>query len=61
MPQRPCPACGTDTPRRLDSTSEVAAVNYYRCARCGHVWTVDKQDPSIVTHITPLSERSKPS
>jgi len=29
-------------------------VNYYRCLACGHVWTVDKNNPSNVQHVTPL-------
>jgi rubredoxin len=54
MPTLPCPACGASTPRNLDTLSAVARVNYYRCPVCAHVWTVSKDDPTDVQHITPL-------
>jgi hypothetical protein len=56
MSVRPCPACGEPTPRHLHETSRDAKVNYYRCAnpKCGHIWAVNKIDPSKVRHITPL-------
>jgi hypothetical protein len=38
----------------MDATSAGAFVNYYRCSACLHVWALDKQDPSKVTHVTPL-------
>ena len=56
MPTQPCPACHGPTTRRLDGASEDAYVNYYRCERCGHVWTTSKDDGSIVHHITPLTK-----
>ena len=46
MPIRPCPQCGSDTPRLIESTSQIAYVWYYRCNNCGHVWSIPKDDPS---------------
>jgi hypothetical protein len=54
MPTLPCPACKALTPRLLDAPSQYAAVNYYRCPACGHVWTVAKDDSNRIEHITPL-------
>ena len=56
MPIQPCPACAQQPPRHLDETSKEAHVNYYRCNSCGHIWTIHKQDPSRVTHVTRLPE-----
>ena len=56
MPIQPCPACSKPTPKFLDETSRHAHVNYYRCD-CGHIWTINKRDPSLVTHITRLPEK----
>ena len=57
MAIQPCPACGQPTPRLLDFTSQHAHVNFFRC-ECGHMWTTDKEDGSIVRNITPLAERA---
>ena len=35
----------------LATPSDRSVVDYYRCA-CGHVWTADKVDQSVVTHVT---------
>ena len=59
MPVTPCPSCGRPTPRLLDFTSQYARVNFYRCD-CGHIWTTDKTDGSIVRHITPLPQPKAP-
>jgi hypothetical protein len=56
MPRLACPACTTLTPRRLDVWSRLASVNYYRCPACGHVWTVAKDDPTRIEHVTPLPD-----
>jgi uncharacterized Zn finger protein len=32
--------------RHLAASSQNARVDYYRCDRCGHVWTVDKEGKS---------------
>jgi uncharacterized Zn finger protein len=53
MPIRPCPQCKAQTPRLLDKTSDGASVWYYRCEKCGHVWTVPKWDPDgPISHVT---------
>jgi len=52
------PNCRALTPRELNS-SDFAAVNYYRCGECGHVWTTDKRTNEILSQITPL--RRKPA
>ena len=49
-----CPACYQQTPHHLNETSKDAVLDYYRCLRCGHIWTANKQDPSIVVNVTPL-------
>jgi len=43
----------------MEGISEQAAVNYYRCPQCFHVFTVDKQDPTKITHVTPLPEQQE--
>jgi hypothetical protein len=50
---RPCPSCGTPSPRLLEASSKDARVNYYRCPQCAHVFTVNKEDPTWITHVTP--------
>ena len=45
VPIRPCPHCQTPTAKHLEASSKDAWVNYYRCERCGHVWTVPKDAP----------------
>jgi Zn ribbon nucleic-acid-binding protein len=42
-----CPQCRL-MGNLLPAVSESAAVNYYRCAACGHVWCTDKRNPSVV-------------
>jgi hypothetical protein len=54
VPIEPCPACATATPNRLDSSIDSAVVDFFRCTMCGHVWTVEKLNPSVVTHVTPF-------
>jgi transposase-like protein len=39
-----CPRCQL-AGSHLAASSEGARVDYFRCDRCGHVWTVDKNDP----------------
>lgn len=39
---RPCPHCGTQTARWLETVSAPACVNYYSCEMCGHLWHVPK-------------------
>jgi uncharacterized Zn finger protein len=49
VPIQPCPICGRETPRFLEHPSKEAWVNYYRCDKCGHVWTMPKpqEKPSL--------------
>ena len=42
---RSCPKCQSDNPRFLEGASYEAAVNFYLCLKCGHVWNVSKRDP----------------
>lgn len=56
MSDRPCPNCHARVQRWLEAPSANAAVDYYRCEACGHVWTVSKDGNDTVTHITPLPE-----
>ena len=53
----PCPACGFVTSVaafRLVS----AVVNYYLCKKCGHIWAVHQNDPTLIDHFTPLPEKA---
>jgi rubredoxin len=59
MPILSCPACGVPTPRLVKAPSHLANVNYYRCSACGHVWTVAKNNPDVLTHVTPLPQQPK--
>jgi hypothetical protein len=45
MQQSVCPKC-LHQGRHLAASSEYALVDYYRCDRCGHVWTLDKKGKS---------------
>ena len=45
MNARCCPKCQSNNLRFLDGASDEALVNFYRCDKCGHVWTVSKYDP----------------
>ena len=57
MPVLACPACGQQTARHLDEASKSSYVSYYLCRNCEHIWTINKQNPSIVTHVTPLPKK----
>jgi uncharacterized Zn finger protein len=61
MPLRPCPVCKAETPRLLSESSKDLLVWYYRCAVCGHVWSVEKLDGKTIRHVTPLPESDKRS
>jgi uncharacterized Zn finger protein len=41
----PCLKCGKPTARTLDGISTWRDVSYYRCWTCGHVWSVNREDP----------------
>jgi hypothetical protein len=58
MPILSCPACGAPTPRLLKAPNKYAFVKYYECPNCAHVWTIAKDNPEVVTHITPLPKES---
>jgi len=32
-------------------------VDYYLCKRCGHIWAVHKNDPTIIDHFKPLPKK----
>jgi uncharacterized Zn finger protein len=42
MQQSVCPKC-LQHGRHLAASSQNARVDYYRCDRCGHVWSIDKK------------------
>ena len=48
MPIQPCIECQSLAIRWLDALSKDAHVNYYRCERCGHVWTLPKGETDVV-------------
>jgi len=60
MPLRPCPNCDAAAPRFLEESSKEATVWYYRCAACGHVWSIQKQDGQTLTHVTPMPAELPP-
>ena len=47
MPDRLCTQCQKPG-RLLESVSEQAYAEYYRCDACGHVWVYQKDDPQAV-------------
>jgi hypothetical protein len=59
VPIQPCPKCQNLVPRWLEAPSTIAAVNYYRCPVCGHVWTISKDGDGTITHITPMPEKTR--
>ena len=38
-----CPICQSTSARWLETVSEPAWVNYYRCRACAHLWSIPKQ------------------
>jgi hypothetical protein len=56
MSAEPCPSCGDTKPTMLDYSTKISTVNYYRCEKCKHVWTTDRETGKVATHITPLLE-----
>jgi hypothetical protein len=60
MPIRPCPLCGEQTPRLLESASAHAWVNYYSCGQCKHVWNIPKDKPDgPIQHVTPPPDKQE--
>jgi hypothetical protein len=58
MPLPGCPSCGQATTRHLSAPSKDAPVDFFAC-QCGHVWRVSNDDPTLITHITPLKKSDK--
>jgi hypothetical protein len=55
MASNRCPACpSTVQPTFLVLVSQDAVVDYYRCPRCGHVWSTEKGKETFSKHVTPL-------
>ena len=52
-----CPCGHHCQPQFMGWTNRVAQVDYYRCAKCGHFWTVPKSD---LLKPTPLRRPSEP-
>ena len=50
--QASCPQCLKNTATKLRGISRDAYVDYYRCDRCGHVWTTEKGSDRPVSDIT---------
>jgi uncharacterized protein (DUF983 family) len=59
LPTISCPRCQNLTPRLLDATSQFAHVNYYRCERCGLVWTTPKSGDGPINVVTQPQDPSK--
>ena len=51
-----CPACDGDLVRELTIAGDQCRVFYYRC-HCSHVWCVDKDNPELIHHVTPLRDK----
>lgn len=58
MPYRKCPECKNDG-RLLDRISKDALVEYYRCDKCGCIWTHDKKDHDLSQRVTFRPEPQK--
>ena len=52
-----CPACDGASGRPLPFLSELSCADYYRCSKCGHVWTVNKERQDLIHHVTPLPDK----
>ena len=51
-----CPACDLAKTLFLEGPSTDAHVYYFRCPRCGHVWTTDRDNAGFIRHVTPLTK-----
>jgi transposase-like protein len=57
MPHSKCPACRSIRAQSLEGTTKDAMVDYYRCADCGHVWSLKKDTPDAEPrNMTPLPD-----
>ena len=54
-----CPNCGSTVTKSIHATTSDMHVSYFRCDDCGHVWTTTKDGSRIVSHVTPLTSKSK--
>jgi hypothetical protein len=52
-----CPACDGASGRLLPFPSELSCADYYRCSKCGHVWTVNKERPDLIHNVTALPDK----
>ena len=44
----------------LPAVSEAAAVNYYRCPACSHVWCTDKRNPNaVLRHVSARHDKNR--
>ncbi|HEX5070503.1 MAG TPA: hypothetical protein VFV78_09845 [Vicinamibacterales bacterium] len=51
LPSVACVNCSEQAARLLE-ISQLAPVDYYRCTRCAHLWTVYKGTRTLVEHVT---------
>jgi len=59
MASNHCPACpSSKQPTFLIAVSKDSWVDYYRCPRCGHVWSTEKGEETFRTHVTAPREES---
>jgi len=57
MPQLLCPVCRIEG-TLLEHSSQDAVVDYFRCSRCGRIWTHRKGDPNSLAK--DVTEPAKP-
>ena len=51
-----CPACGVET-SVVGFPRLSVVVDYYLCKRCGHIWSVRKNDPTSIDHFKSLPKK----
>jgi transposase-like protein len=63
MPPRDphCPNCRSSRSRHLRESSDQAAVNYYLCQDCAHVWSIGRTGEHEVRNVTPVVEPTSSS
>ena len=57
MPHSLCPVCRIEG-TLLESSGEDAVVEYFRCSRCGRIWTHRKGDPNSPAKVTTVKPPS---
>lgn len=50
-----CPACFQPSALKMFGVSALAAVDYFRCRLCDHIWTVAPGRETVFTHVRPLT------